>query len=78
MIVDTLIARIVWLLVGMTLLVIVALLLNGCAISEAIDLRQQAITSCRDLGFIGAIKDAGAWYCYGPRLGSPGFTPKVR
>jgi hypothetical protein len=42
-----------------------ALLLAGCS---AIEARQEAITGCRDAGYISAVKDAGAWYCYQDRL----------
>lgn len=40
-------------------------LLAGCAH----DLRDQAITSCRQAGYLSAVESAGDWYCYtGPPL----------
>ena len=44
------------------------LVITGCAISDAVKERQEATTRCRDLGYVGAEKDAGAWYCWKDRL----------
>lgn len=52
----------------------------GCG---SIDVKQDAITRCRDLGYISATKDAGAWYCYKESLptlereAQPKKAPKV-
>jgi hypothetical protein len=54
-----------------SLLILLALTGSGCAISDATHERQHATVSCRDLGFFGATKDAGAWYCYKEKLVLP-------
>ena len=48
----------------------VLVVLAGCAANDSA--RDLAVTSCRNGGFLGAIADAGAWYCYkGPALTLP-------
>jgi hypothetical protein len=42
--------------------------LAGCAISDAIHAKQDATVRCREQGFIGTVKDAGAFYCWKDKL----------
>ena len=53
------------------ILAILALSLSGCAIRDGIHERQQATVMCRDLGFLGAVKDSAVWYCFREKLVMP-------
>jgi hypothetical protein len=45
-----------------------ALALSACSTTA----RDQAVTGCRQAGYLSATEDAGLWYCYrGPPLALP-------
>jgi hypothetical protein len=33
--------------------------------------REYAVDTCRRAGYLGAVEDAGSWYCFKDRLGAP-------
>jgi hypothetical protein len=35
----------------------------------------QAVFQCRQAGYLGAVEDAGTWYCWRDRLGVPQIVP---
>jgi hypothetical protein len=47
-----------------------ALALSACSSAH-----NQATFTCRQAGFLGAVEDAGTWYCYRDRLGAPPVVP---
>jgi hypothetical protein len=47
---------------------VLALALSACSTTA----RNQAVTGCRQAGYLGATEDSGLWYCYkGPPLAWP-------
>jgi hypothetical protein len=48
-----------------------ALALSACSSAT----HDQATITCRQAGFLGAVEDAGTWYCYRDRLGVPQIVP---
>jgi hypothetical protein len=48
-----------------------ALTLSACSTTA----RDQAVTGCRQAGYLGAVEDAGTWYCFKDRLGVPHVVP---
>jgi hypothetical protein len=37
--------------------------------------RESAIATCRQAGYLGAVQDAGVWYCFRDQLGAPPVVP---
>jgi hypothetical protein len=48
--------------------------LAACSSAKLID-RDQAVVTCRQAGYLGAVLDAGTWYCFKDRLGAPPVVP---
>jgi hypothetical protein len=50
------------------------LVLGACG-SRLLLERDRAIFTCRQAGYLGAVEDAGTWYCFRDRLGVPPVVP---
>jgi hypothetical protein len=50
---------------------LIGLALAACSTTA----RDQATFTCRQAGYIGAVEDAGTWYCFRDRLGVPQLVP---
>jgi hypothetical protein len=49
-----------------------ALIVMGALVACSTTARDQAVTGCRQAGYLSATEDAGLWYCYkGPPLALP-------
>jgi hypothetical protein len=46
---------------------LIGLALAACSTTT----RDQATFTCRQAGYLGAVEDAGTWYCFRDRLGAP-------
>jgi hypothetical protein len=51
--------------------------LVACSSRQSLD-RDRAVFTCRQAGYLGAVEDAGAWYCFRDRLGVPPVVPAMR
>jgi hypothetical protein len=52
-----------------------ALVLAGVLAACSVSTREHAIATCRQAGYLGAVEDAGLWYCFKDRLGPPPVVP---
>jgi hypothetical protein len=53
----------------------VGLALAGVLAACSHTTREHAIATCRQAGYLGAVEDAGLWYCFKDRLGPPPVVP---
>jgi hypothetical protein len=51
--------------------------LVACSSRQSLD-RDRAVFTCRQAGYLGAVEDAGTWYCFRDRLGAPPVVPATR